>query len=157
MSVLRDRHRSAHVVNNRRNSCTGMGNGAIPPRLLFVDDEDSIRATLPLILRSRGFDVSVAGSVPEAVNAIQRQTFDVVLSDLNISEAGDGYQVVGAMRQANPSCVAIILTGFPAFETAVQGIQHQIDDYVVKPADIDGLIATVERKLAARRSEQQGR
>jgi|SRR5581483_3725857 DNA-binding NtrC family response regulator len=120
-------------------------------RLLFVDDEASIRATLPLILRSRGFDVEVAASVREAFDAIQQHTFDILLSDLNIAEAGDGYLVVRAVRESNPRCVAIILTGYPAFESAVEGIHHEIDDYIVKPADIDVLVATVERKLASRR------
>jgi len=121
-------------------------------RLLFVDDEPSIRATLPLILRARGFEVMVAATVPEAFQVIQQYGFDVLVSDLNITEAGDGFKVVRAARDANPQCVAIILTGYPAFETAVEGIQCEIDDYVVKPADIDLLVATMERKLATRRS-----
>lgn len=119
-------------------------------RVLFVDDEDSIRATLPLILQARGFDVSVAATVPEAIETIHRRSFDVLLSDLNIGEAGDGYTVVRAARETNPRCVTIILTGYPAFETAVQGIHHGIDDYIVKPADIDDLIKTMEERLAAR-------
>ncbi len=115
-------------------------------RLLFVDDEPSIRATLPLILRSRGFDVTVAASVEEAIDTMRRQPFDILLSDLNISQPGDGFLVVRAIREINPRCLVIILTGYPALETAVQGIQHEVDDYLVKPADIDVLIATVERK-----------
>jgi two-component system response regulator RegA len=119
-------------------------------RLLFVDDEDSIRLTLPLVLQQRGFDVMVAGSVAEAISKIQTQKFDVLLSDLNIGEAGDGFAVVRAARKVNQRCVTIILTGYPGFETAVEAIRHQIDDYVVKPADIDALVNTVERRLAAR-------
>jgi DNA-binding NtrC family response regulator len=121
-------------------------------RLLFVDDEDSIRLTLPLVLQQRGFDVKVAASVAEAISKIQTQTFDVLLSDLNIGEAGDGFAVVRAARKMNQSCVTIVLTGYPAFETAVEGIRHEIDDYVVKPVDIDILVDTVERRLAARQS-----
>lgn len=122
-------------------------------RILFVDDEDSIRLTLPLVLQQRGFEVKVAGSVAEAVAKIKSNTFDVLLSDLNIGEAGDGFAVVRAIREVNAQCVAIILTGYPGFETAVEGIHHDIDDYVVKPADIDVLIATVEQRLAARASK----
>ncbi len=121
-------------------------------RLLFVDDEDSIRATLPLILQARGFEVTVAATVPEAIDSIQRHEFDVLLSDLNIGEAGDGFTVVQAAREVNPQCIAIILTGYPGFESAVEGIQHEIDDYVVKPADIEALIARMENKLATRQS-----
>jgi DNA-binding NtrC family response regulator len=122
-------------------------------RILFVDDEDSIRLTLPLVLQQRGFEVKVAGSVAEAVAKIKSNTFDVLLSDLNIGEAGDGFAVVRAIREVNAQCVAIILTGYPGFESAVEGIHHDIDDYVVKPADIDVLVATVEQRLAARGSK----
>ena|SRR5437868_179305 len=130
-----------------------MGNSSSQSkRVLFVDDEDSIRATLPLILKSRGFDVSVAATVSEAVQSIRQHDFDVLLSDLNIGEEGDGYTVARAIREANPRSVTIILTGYPAFETAVQGIREGIDDYVVKPADIDALVTTMEQKLASRRT-----
>jgi two-component system response regulator RegA len=120
--------------------------------LLFVDDEDSIRRTLPLVLQQRGFDVKVASSVAEAISKIQNSPFDVLLSDLNIGEEGDGFAVVRAARKVNSRCVTIILTGYPGFETAVEGIRHEIDDYVVKPADIDFLIQTMERRLATRQS-----
>jgi DNA-binding NtrC family response regulator len=76
-------------------------------RILFVDDEDSIRLTLPLVLQQRGFEVKVAGSVAEAVAKIKSNTFDVLLSDLNIGEAGDGFAVVRAIREVNAQCVAI--------------------------------------------------
>ena len=55
-------------------------------RLLFVDDEEGIRETLPLLLQARGFDVRVAASVPEALSEIRTHKFDVLLSDLNIGE-----------------------------------------------------------------------
>ena len=116
-----------------------------------VDDEPSIRLTLPPILQNRGFEVRSAASVPEALAAINRQTFDILLSDLNVSEEGDGFTVVHAMRTANPKCITILLTGYPAFESAVEAIHHEVDDYFVKPADVESLISTMERKLAARR------
>jgi YesN/AraC family two-component response regulator len=55
------------------------------------------------------------------------------------------------MRTANPKCITILLTGYPAFESAVEAIHHEVDDYFVKPADVESLISTMERKLAARR------
>src|SRR5437588_5017334 len=119
-------------------------------RLLFVDDEEGIRTTLPTILERRGFDVRVAASVPEALSEIKTYKFDVLLSDLNIGEDGDGFTVIRAMRKAQPKCVAILLTGYPAFETAVQAIEDQLDGYLVKPADLDSLVSLIERKLRAR-------
>jgi two-component system response regulator HydG len=122
-------------------------------RLLFVDDEPSIRLTLPAVLEDHGFSVTTAESVPDAIARIDRAQFDVLLSDLNIGQEGDGFRVVSAMRKRHPQCVNIILTGYPAFESAVLAIRHQVDDYLVKPADIDILVRTIKHKL----SEQGGR
>jgi DNA-binding NtrC family response regulator len=118
--------------------------------LLFVDDEASIRLTLPPILQQHGFEVRAAGNVPDALNMIEKHRFDVLVSDLNIGEPGDGFVVVRAMHKAQPKCVNIILTGYPAFETAVEAIHHEVDDYVVKPADIDYLVRLMNEKLAMR-------
>lgn len=122
----------------------------VSKRLLFVDDEESIRLTLPQILQRRGFDVRIAGTVPDAIAEINNHHFDVLLSDLNIGKEGDGFDVVRAMREVHPNCVTILLTGYPAFETAVQAIRYELDDYFVKPADIDLLVSAIERKLLTR-------
>ena len=121
-------------------------------RLLFVDDEEGIRSTLPAILELRGFEVRVAASVAEAFSEIKTHKFDVLLSDLNIGEDGNGFAVIRAMRKAHPNCVAILLTGYPAFETAVQAIEEEVDGYHLKPADINSLVSTIERKLRTRQS-----
>jgi len=119
-------------------------------RLLFVDDEEGIRTTLPAILQRRGFDVRVAASVAEALSEIRTHKFDVLLSDLNIGEDGNGFTVIRAMRKAHPNCVAILLTGYPAFDTAVQAIDDEVDGYLVKPADINSIVSTIERRLRTR-------
>jgi DNA-binding NtrC family response regulator len=119
-------------------------------RLLFVDDEEGIRTTLPEILQRRGFEVRVAASVAEALSEIRTHKFDVLLSDLNIGEDGNGFTVIRAMRKAHPNCVAILLTGYPAFDTAVQAIDDEVDGYLVKPADINSLVSTIERRLRTR-------
>jgi ActR/RegA family two-component response regulator len=105
-------------------------------------------------LERRGFEVRVAASVPEAFSEIKTHKFDVLLSDLNIGEDGNGFTVIRAMRQAHPNCVAILLTGYPAFETAVQAIEDEVDGYHVKPADINSLVSTIERKLRTRQDRR---
>src|ERR1043166_3921351 len=105
-------------------------------RILFVDDERSIRLTLPKILESHGYEVAVAATVGEALAAVSSQKFQVLIADLNIGEPGDGFTVVSAMRRTQPECVNFILTGYPAFETALQAIRSQVDDYLVKPTEI---------------------
>jgi len=121
--------------------------------MLFVDDEPSIRLTLPPILEEYGFQIRVADSVTSALKEISNHPFDVLLSDLNITQPRDGFSVVKAARAANPLCVAILLTGYPDFDSAVEGIDSEIDGYLVKPADIEKLVRTIEQKLAARMTE----
>jgi ActR/RegA family two-component response regulator len=117
------------------------------PKILFVDDEPGIRLTMPKILELHGFEVTVAATVAQALDCITKQPFQVLLADLNIGEPGDGFTVVSAMRRTQPNAVTIILTGYPAFETALEAIRKQVDHYVVKPADVDSLVSDIREKL----------
>src|SRR5690242_15072425 len=116
-------------------------------RILFADDEPGIRMTLPAILEMEGFEVSVAATVPEALTCLNREPFDVLLADLNIGERGDGFTLISAMRRVQPHAVTLILTGYPDFETALQAIRSQVDDYLTKPTDIKQLVSVIEKKL----------
>jgi len=119
-------------------------------RLLFVDDERGIRETLAIILLRYGFTVTLAATVKEALEQIQAQQFDLLLCDLNIERERDGYTVIRAMRDVNPDCLNIVLTGYPDEDSAEEGIQLGIDDYIAKPASADVLVAMLAEKLAGR-------
>lgn len=120
-------------------------------RILFVDDEPGIRQTLAPILEQHGFSVTTAATVRDALELINRQAFDVLLSDLNIGHPGDGFTVVGAMRRVQPEARTFILTGYPDFETALQAIRGQVDDYLLKPTDVPTLLHAIQSKLQRRR------
>jgi ActR/RegA family two-component response regulator len=124
------------------------------PKLLFVDDDESIRQTLPLILTAEGFDCTTVASVSEAISEISGQPFDILLSDLNIGQPGDGFTVVSAMRRVQPHARTYILTGYPDFASALEAIRRQVDDYLVKPASIPTLVKTL--KTRATRSRGPG-
>jgi ActR/RegA family two-component response regulator len=121
------------------------------PKLLFVDDDEGIRQTLPSILTADGFDVTTVATVAEAIAAISREPFEILLSDLNIGQPGDGLTVVSAMRRIQPHVRTYILTGYPDFATALEAIRQQVDDYLVKPADIPRLLQTLHVQPARRR------
>jgi len=116
-------------------------------RILLVDDEPNILLTLSTILGREGYRVTTASTVAEAVRHIGIHPFGVLIADLNIGEPGDGFTVVSAMRRTHPQCVNLILTGYPAFESALQAIRNQVDDYLVKPADVQVLVKSLEAKL----------
>ena len=116
-------------------------------RILFVDDEPGIRETLSIILRRYGFTVTVAATVAQALEEIKTHEFDLLLCDLNIEGKRDGYTVVRGMRQVDPECIAIILTGYPDEESEAEGANLGIDDYIAKPANADALVAILAERL----------
>jgi ActR/RegA family two-component response regulator len=115
--------------------------------VLFVDDEDSIRLTLPLMLESFGFKVTAAATVREALRLISERTFDVLLSDLNIQRPGDGLTIVSAMKSVQPNAVRLILTGYPDIDTAMRAMREQVDDYLIKPTEIENIVETIRSKM----------
>ena len=118
------------------------------PKVLFLDDEENIRLTLGMYLEDHGFIVTSVATVPEALRLITQQTFDVLIADLNVGSPGDGFTVVSAMRRTQPQAVTFILTGYPAFETALEAIRLQVDDYITKPTDTDALVLKIRTKLS---------
>jgi DNA-binding response OmpR family regulator len=123
------------------------------PKVLFVDDEPNIRLTLSMYLEDQGFSVTNTGTVPEALKLITKEKFDVLIADLNVGQAGDGFTVVSAMRRTQPGAVTFILTGYPAFETALEAIRLQVDDYITKPTDTETLADKIRAKLAQPKRE----
>ena len=120
-------------------------------RLLFVDDERGIRETLSIILLRYGFTVALAATVGEALEQIRTQEFDLLLCDLNIEGERDGYTVIRAMRETNPKCISIVLTGYPDEKSAEEAIQLGIDDYIAKPTSADAIVAMLAEKLVTRK------
>lgn len=123
-------------------------------QILFVDDEPNLRLTFPQILMMHGFEVRTSATVAQALSEITLHSFDILISDLNIGEPGDGFTVVSAMRRTQPNCINFILTGFPAFENALAAIQRQVDGYLVKPAQVSELVKLIEEKLLERQPRQ---
>ena len=113
-------------------------------RVLLVDDEPVVLRVLRMHLTNRGYDVTSASSVAEALSEVANRQFDVLIADLNIGQPGDGFTVVSAMRRTQPDAITIILTGYPDFETALNAIRNQVDDYITKPPDIKKLISRIE-------------
>jgi len=119
----------------------------IRAKVLVVDDDETIRASLSLILELEGFEVATAASVNDALRLIGSHVFDVLLSDLHMPGAGDGLTVVSAMRHSNPAAVTIILSGFPEMKEAAAAILLQADEILVKPMAPMVLIHTIRERL----------
>src|SRR5665213_1388803 len=116
-------------------------------RVLVVDDDATVRTIVKQVLEHRGFHVTEASGVPEALKYISSEKFDVLLSDLHMPGAGDGLTVVSAMRHANPEAATLLLSAFPAMDAAARAILLQPDRIMVKPIDLDLLVETITHHL----------
>ncbi len=99
-------------------------------RILYVDDEPSLRQTWPQILEQKGFQVAIAGTTQEAERLVTARKFEVLLTDFDISRKGDGLLVAASFKIVNPDGVIIILTGYPDINGAMSLIHAHIDAYL---------------------------
>jgi len=124
-------------------------------KILLVDDNDQVRTTLKAVLDANQFRVTAAPSVGEALQLISAQKFDVLLCDLHMPGAGDGFTVVSAMRHINPQAVTLVFTGYPALKEAMNAILLQADEILVKPMDVPELVALIREKLQKRGAQKR--
>jgi DNA-binding response OmpR family regulator len=129
-------------------------NHLLKTRILLVDDSDTVRTSLKAVLELNKFHVAVAASVPEAIHLIDTQPFDVLLSDLHMPDAGDGFTVISAMRHKHPDAIRLLFTGYPALKEAMDAILLQVDDILVKPMPVPEMLNLIRNKLENRGSRR---
>jgi CheY-like chemotaxis protein len=116
-------------------------------RVLIADDDDSVRFMLQAALERDGFEVVSVMNVTEALTRIANEKFDVLLSDLHMPHAGDGFTVVSAMRHTHPDAVTLVLSGYLALEEGLAAIRLQADEVLCKPIEIASLRKLIHEKL----------
>jgi ActR/RegA family two-component response regulator len=117
-------------------------------RILLVDDNDDIREVYQIGLENRGFEIVAASNVHDALRLISTEKFDVLLSDLHMPDAGDGFTVVSAMRHTHPQAVTLVLSGYPAVKEAMSAILLEADEVLAKPIGIAAIAQIIQTKLA---------
>src|ERR1700682_1652228 len=116
-------------------------------RVLLAEDDDSVRDMLRTSLERDGFEVVAVANVCDALSRIAAENFDVLLSDLHMPQAGDGFTVVSAMRHTHPHAVTLVLSGYPAMDEALSAIRLQADEVLVKPIEIASLRQIIHERL----------
>jgi ActR/RegA family two-component response regulator len=117
-------------------------------RALVVEDDDAVRMMLQEGLERDGFEVVTASNVRDALRHISTESFDVLLSDLHLPLAGDGFTLVSAMRHTHPNALTVVLSGYPALEEAMSAILSQADEIFTKPVRIGALKDLIHKRLA---------
>jgi len=119
---------------------------AVADAILIADDEDGVRESLAEVLRDEGFDVEVARDGREALAALERRDFAVVITDVRMPGA-DGLDVLRAVRDGAPQTVVLMMTAHASVETAVEALRQGAADYILKPLLFDEVLAKVRRVL----------
>ena len=101
-------------------------------------------------MESSDFQVTTATGAAEALQHIDTKPFDILLTDLHMPEAGDGFTVVSAMRHTNPEAVTLVYSGYPALQDAADAILLQADDVLLKPMATPELLAIISERLEKR-------
>ncbi len=120
-------------------------------RVLLVDDDEAVRAMMNATLERRGFDVVSAASVTEALRCIATESFDVLITDLHMPNAGDGFTVVTAMRHSQPNALTLLVSGYPDVQSAMAAILLEADEIIVKPFEAGRLAELVHEKMLTRK------
>ena len=121
----------------------------IKHKILLVDDEEVILKGCSLHLEQTGYDVSTASSGEKAIELLQDRLFHAVISDL-VMPGIDGIEVIKEARNLYPNIGTIILTGYGDMHSAVKALRLGVDDYMLKPCNIEELLIRTERCLEKR-------
>jgi two-component system response regulator PilR (NtrC family) len=123
-------------------------------RILVVDDEQSLRELLAIVLRREGYEVLLAENGRVAVDIIEREPVDVLISDINMPDMS-GVEVLRAAKKVDQDILGIMITAFASTETAIEAMRLGACDYLSKPFDIDLLKMKVREKVENRLLRQE--
>ncbi|HEY7922364.1 MAG TPA: sigma-54 dependent transcriptional regulator [Vicinamibacteria bacterium] len=124
--------------------------------ILIVDDEQSMREMLAILLKKEGLDVRSAGSRSEAAETLRRGPVDLVLTDVKLPD-GDGLEILRHVKSGSPETAVVVMTAYGTSEMAVAARKLGAEAYILKPFDVDELRIVVRDALAHRslREENQ--
>lgn len=118
--------------------------------VLIVEDKESMSRMLKESLEAEGFNTSIAPDGAKGIEELKRESFDLVLTDLNLPGA-DGIEVLKASKEQAPLRPVIVMTAFGSIETAVDAMKEGAFDFITKPFNVDHLIMLMNRALENRR------
>ncbi len=125
-----------------------------PARILVADDERSIRELLAIVLRREGYDVLLAESGRAAIDILEKQPVDLLISDIKMPDLS-GVEVLRAAKQIDRDVLGIMITAFASTDSAVEAMRLGACDYVSKPFDVDLLKMKVREKIENRQLRQE--
>ena len=125
------------------------------PAILIVDDERNTREAMMRYLRPK-YDITLAEDGVKGINLIQRNDYDLILTDLRMPGA-DGMSVLEAALKKNYPPPCIVFTAYGSIESAVSAVKNGAFDFVTKPVNLDRLEIVIARALESRMLKEENR
>ena len=124
------------------------------PRILVVDDDDTIRTTMKAILQDEGYTVDLASTGKEAIQKSQENNYNVALLDIRLPDM-EGVELLKLLKDGVPRTRKIMVTGYPSLQNAISALNKNADAYLLKPVDVEKLLNTVKQQLEAQENERK--
>jgi DNA-binding NtrC family response regulator len=120
------------------------------PRILIVDDDESVRKVLATILHEEGYHVDSAKSGKEAIRKSKANFYNLALIDIRLPDM-EGIDLLTMMKETTPKMVKIIVTGYPSLHNAIEAVNRGADAYIMKPFRVENALTTIEAHLKKQR------
>ena len=124
------------------------------PRILIVDDDESIRKVLVAVLEENEYVVDSAKDGKEAIEKTSRDFYNLALVDIRLPDI-EGTKVIAKMKETTPRMRKIIITGYPSLQNAVDALNKGADAYIMKPFDMDKVLQTIKEQLEKQQEEKK--
>jgi two-component system, NtrC family, nitrogen regulation response regulator NtrX len=124
------------------------------PKILVVDDEASVLVTYRMILEQQGYEPTAVLSSVEALEAVDKIDFDLLMCDLSLEESHTGFEIFAVARQRRPNIPCVLLTGYASHE-AVQEAEKSGIAVLFKPIDIEEFLSTIATLVRSGHGKQK--
>ncbi|MCF8243110.1 MAG: sigma-54 dependent transcriptional regulator [Melioribacteraceae bacterium] len=119
-------------------------------KILIADDEKAIRDSLKMVLDDEGYSTLTAGDGEEALEILQTEEIDIVISDIKMPKV-DGMELLEKTSKLSPNTFFIIMTAYASVKTAIDALRNGAYDYLIKPVEFDDVIIRLKRLLDYRK------
>ncbi len=116
-------------------------------RVLVIDDEAIVRVSCQRVLEPAGYEVVLTSRGDEAIELLEKERFDLVLTDLKMPDM-DGLEVLKVIKERWPDIQVVIITGYGTISTAVQAIKKGAYEYIEKPFTPEDILDVVTKALS---------
>jgi DNA-binding NtrC family response regulator len=117
-----------------------------PARILIIDDDENIRKVLQTILEDEGYYIETAETAKKGIEKSEESFYNLALIDIRLPDM-EGIELLTKLRETKPKTRKIIVTGYPTLQNAVSAVNKGADGYVLKPFDVEKILATIKEQL----------